>query len=145
MSKYIAQDKLTRQDTVLSIAYFEKKDEYQEITSYLVGGEPRDPKTGPFTASELKDKLETVRRQLKGCLASLTSWATASKCLQASKLPLTKPSQYEKEMEDGKEVLWEAANFFDVPLAAVIPILVQASNRHRQRKVQPHVRADCGH
>ena len=26
-------------------------------------------------------------------------------------------------MEDDKEVLWEAANFFDVPVAAVIPIL----------------------
>ena len=26
-------------------------------------------------------------------------------------------------MEDDKEVLWEAANFFDVPIAAVIPIL----------------------
>ena len=26
-------------------------------------------------------------------------------------------------MEDGKEVLWEAANFYDVPLAAVMPLM----------------------
>ena len=40
LSKYIAQDKITRRDTVLSIQYLEKKDEYQEITAYLVGSEP---------------------------------------------------------------------------------------------------------
>ena len=57
LSKYIAQDKITRRDTVLSIQYLEKKDEYQEITAYLVGSEPGSPKDGPFTASELKLSL----------------------------------------------------------------------------------------
>jgi gliding motility-associated protein GldM len=28
-------------------------------------------------------------------------------------------------MEDGKEVLWEAANFYDVPLAAVMPLMTK--------------------
>jgi gliding motility-associated protein GldM len=122
ISEFIAQDKLTRKDTVLSIAYFEKKDEYQEITSYLVGGEPGDPKTGPFTASELKDKLETFRDNLKdvGFTDFVGNSFEVSPGLKAS---FDQTFQYEKEMEDGKEVLWEAANFFDVPLAAVIPIL----------------------
>ena len=65
LSKYIAQDRLARRDTVLSIQYLEKKDEYQEITAYLVGSEPGSPKTGPFTASELKGKLEAFRDEMK--------------------------------------------------------------------------------
>ncbi len=122
LSAFIAQDKLTRRDTVLSIAHFEKKDEYQEITSYLVGGEPSSPKTGAFTASELKEKLEGFRDNLKD--VQFTDFVgnnfEVSPGLKAS---FDQTFKYEKEMEDGKEVLWEAANFFDVPLAAVIPIL----------------------
>ena len=121
LSAFIAQDKLTRRDTVLSIAHFEKKDEYQEITSYLVGGEPSSPKTGAFTATELKEKLEGFRDNLKG--VQFTDFVgnnfEVSPGLKAS---FDQTFKYEKEMEDGKEVLWEAANFFDVPLAAVIPL-----------------------
>ena len=122
LSAFIAQDKLTRRDTVLSIAHFEKKDEYQEITSYLVGGEPSSPKTGAFTASELKEKLEGFRDNLKD--VQFTDFVgnnfEVSPGLKAS---FDQTFKYEKEMEDGKEVLWETANFFDFPLAAVIPIL----------------------
>ena len=122
LSAFIAQDKLTRRDTVLSIAHFEKKDEYQEITSYLVGGEPSSPKTGAFTASELKEKLEGFRDNLKD--VQFTDFVgnnfEVSPGLKAS---FDQTFKYEKEMEDGKGVLRGAANFFDVPLAAVIPLL----------------------
>jgi len=122
LSKYIAQDKLTRRDTVLSIQYLEKKDEYQEITAYLVGSEPGAPKTGPFTASELKSKLEAFKEELKSI--NFTDFVgnrfEVSPGLKAS---FDQTFVYDKEMEDDKEVLWEAANFYDVPIAAVIPIL----------------------
>ena len=122
LSKYIAQDKITRRDTVLSIQYLEKKDEYQEITAYLVGSEPGAPKTGPFTASELKSKLEAFKEELKA--VTFTDFVgnrfEVSPGLKAS---FDQTFVYNKEMEDDKEVLWEAANFFDVPIAAVIPIL----------------------
>ena len=122
LSKYIAQDKLTRRDTVLSIQYLEKKDEYQEITAYLVGSEPGAPKTGPFTASELKSKLEAFKEELKSI--NFTDFVgnrfEVSPGLKAS---FDQTFVYGKEMEDDKEVLWEAANFYDVPIAAVIPIL----------------------
>ena len=39
------------------------------------------------------------------------------------KVQLDERFTFEDEMEDGKEVLWEAANFFDVPLAAVMPLM----------------------
>jgi len=122
LSKYIAQDKLSRRDTVLSIAHFEKKDEYQEITSYLVGGEPGDPKSGEFTAKELRGKLEAFRDELKD-LEFTDFVGNEFKVSPGLKASFDQTFVYEKEMEDGKEVLWEAANFFDVPLAAVIPIL----------------------
>jgi gliding motility-associated protein GldM len=122
LSKYIAQDKLSRRDTVLSIAHFEKKDEYQEITSYLVGGEPGDPKSGEFTAKELREKLEAFRDELKD-LEFTDFVGNEFKVSPGLKASFDQTFVYEKEMEDGKEVLWEAANFFDVPLAAVIPIL----------------------
>lgn len=122
LSKYIAQDKLSRRDTVLSIAHFEKKDEYQEITSYLVGGEPGDPKSGEFTAKGLKEKLENFRDELKD-LEFTDFVGNEFKVSPGLKASFDQTFVYEKEMEDGKEVLWEAANFFDVPLAAVIPIL----------------------
>ena len=122
LSKYIAQDRLARRDTVLSIQYLEKKDEYQEITAYLVGSEPGSPKTGPFTASELKGKLEAFRDEMKdiGFEDFVGNRFEVSPGLKAS---IEQTFVYEKEMEDDKEVLWEAANFFDVPVAAVIPIL----------------------
>ena len=122
LSKYIAQDKLSRRDTVLSIAHFEKKDEYQEITSYLVGGEPGDPKSGEFTAKDLREKLESFRDELKD-LQFTDFVGNEFKVSPGLKASFDQTFVYEKEMEDGKEVLWEAANFFDVPLAAVIPIL----------------------
>ena len=122
LSKYIAQDKLSRRDTVLSIAHFEKKDEYQEITSYLVGGEPGDPKSGEFTAKELREKLEGFKDELKN-LQFTDFVGNEFKVSPGLKASFDQTFVYEKEMEDGKEVLWEAANFFDVPLAAVIPIL----------------------
>lgn len=122
LSKYIAQDKMTRRDTVLSIQYLEKKDEYQEITSYLVGGEPSSPKEGPYTARELKGKLESFRDELISLEFDdfVGHKFEVSPGLQTS---FNKTFVYGKEMEDGHEVLWEAANFYDVPIAAVIPIL----------------------
>ena len=122
LSKYIAQDKLTRKDTVLSIEFLEKKDEYQEITAYLVGSEPGSPKEGPFTASELKQKLLAFKDELKG-VAFTDFVGNRFEVSPGLKASFDQTFVYPKEMEDDKEVLWEAANFFDVPIAAVIPIL----------------------
>ena len=122
MSKYIAMDKRTRRDTAMSIEYLEKKDEYQEITAYLVGSEPGSPKEGEFTARDLKQKLEAFRDELKA--VSFTDFVgNEFKVSPGLKASLEQTFVYPDEMEDDKEVLWEAANFFDVPIAAVIPIL----------------------
>ena len=122
LSGYIAMDNITRRDTVLSIQYLEKKDEYQEITAYLVGSEPGSPKEGAFTARELKDKLEAFKDELKG-IAFTDFVGNNFEVSPGLKASFDKTFVYETEMEDGKEVLWEAANFYDVPIAAVIPIL----------------------
>lgn len=122
LSKYIARNGMTQKDTVLSIEYLEKKDEYTEITGYLVGADPGAPKTGEYTASDLREKLEAFRDELKE--VSFTDFVGNDfEVPQGFKSSLDQTFVYPKEMEDGKEVLWEAANFYDVPVAAVIPIL----------------------
>ena len=122
LSKYIAMDQRTRKDTALSIQYLEKKDESQEIPAYLVGSEPGSPKEGDFTARDLKQKLEAFREAMKG--VSFTDFVgNEFKVSPGLKASLEQTFVYPNEMEDGNEVLWEAANFFDVPIAAVIPIL----------------------
>ncbi len=122
LSKYIAMDQRTRKDTAMSIEYLEKKDEYQEITAYLVGSEPGSPKEGDFTARDLKQKLEAFRDAMKD-VAFTDFVGNEFKVSPGLKASLEQTFVYPDEMEDGKEVLWEAANFFDVPIAAVIPIL----------------------
>ena len=122
LSKYIARNGMTQKDTVLSIQYLEKKDEYTEITGYLVGPDAGTPKTGEYTASDLREKLEAFRDELKA--VSFTDFVGNDfEVPQGLKSSLDQTFVYPKEMEDGKEVLWEAANFYDVPVAAVIPIL----------------------
>ena len=122
LSNYIGLDNFSRRDTAMSIEFLEKKDEYQEITSYLVGGEPGSPKSGPFTASELKEKLQGFRDSMKD-IAFTDVVGNVFEVSPGMKASFDKTFVYDKEIEDGKEVLWEAANFFDVPIAAVIPIL----------------------
>ena len=106
----------------MSIEFLEKKDEYQEITAYLVGSDPGNPKDAEYSARGLKQKLEAFRDEMKGIAFTdfVGNEFTISNGRQGA---LDRTFVYSNEMEDDKEVLWEAANFFDVPIAAVIPIL----------------------
>lgn len=122
LSGYIGYDSENKRDTVLNLKYLAVKDEYQKITHFLVGSEPQAPNEGNYTASDLKAKLEIFREELKAI--SFTDaldqpWATSDKM----KATLDKTFQYGDEMEDGEMRLWEAVNFYDVPVAAVIPLL----------------------
>ena len=50
---------------------------------------------------------------------------------------LDKTFVYEREMEDGKEVLGEAANFFDVPIAAVSNLSKLQTTSRTQVNLKP--------
>ena len=119
--KYYGKDENGR-DTVLNLAHIQKKDEYQALTTYMVGSEPGSPIEGEWTANGLKIALETYRDNLLNI--SVTDIDGNVRTLPESiKKSLIERFSFEKEMENGVEVLWEAANFYDVPLAAVMPLM----------------------
>ena len=119
--KYYGQDKDGR-DTVLNLVHIQKKDEYQALTTYMVGSEPSSPIEGEWTANGLRIALETYRDNLLNI--SVTDIDGNVRTLPESiKKSLIERFSFENEMENGVEVLWEAANFYDVPLAAVMPLM----------------------
>ena len=121
---FIGQDE-TGMDTTINLALIQKKDEYQELTAFMVGSEPQNPKfdeNDPWSAAALRKNLEAYRDYLKG-VKLVDSQGQTRELPEYIKVQLDERFTFENEMEDGKEVLWEAANFFDVPLAAVMPLM----------------------
>lgn len=119
--KYFGTDELGN-DTVLNLKYISKKDEFQALTTYMMGSEPQRPKEGEWTANGLKIAIEGYREYLT--TIEVTDINGIKRTMPESTLKSLKERfSFENEMEDGQEVLWEAANFYDVPLAAVIPLM----------------------
>jgi gliding motility-associated protein GldM len=111
-------------DTVLNLAYIAQKDEYMALTEFMVGGAPNAPKEGEWTALQLRTSMESYRDELKSI--SFKDNQGVTRTLPPNLLEqLDETFQFGTEMEDGKEVLWEAANFYDVPLAAVMPLMTK--------------------
>ena len=112
-------------DTTINLSVIRKKDEYQELTAFMVGSEPQKPKydeNNPWSATALRKNLEAYRDYLKG-VKLVDSKGQTRELPEYIKVQLDERFTFDNEMEDGKEVLWEAANFFDVPLAAVMPLM----------------------
>ena len=123
-ANFIGTDE-TGMDTTISLAMIEKKDEYQELTAFMVGSEPQNPKydeNNPWGATALRKNLEAYRDYLKG-VKLVDSQGNTRELPEYIKVQLDERFTFENEIEDGKEVLWEAANFYDVPLAAVMPLM----------------------
>ena len=111
-------------DTVLNLAYIAQKDEYMALTEFMVGGAPNAPKEGEWTALQLRTSMESYRDELKAI--SFKDNQGVTRTLPPNLLEqLDETFLFGTEMEDGKEVLWEAANFYDVPLAAVMPLMTK--------------------
>ena len=123
-AEFIGKDE-SGMDTTISLAVIQKKDEYQELTAFMVGSEPQNPKydeNDPWSATALRKNLEAYRDYLKG-VKLVDSQGNTRELPQYIKTQLDERFTFENEIEDGKEVTWEAANFFDVPLAAVMPLM----------------------
>jgi gliding motility-associated protein GldM len=111
-------------DTVLNLAHVAQKDEYMALTEFMVGGAPNAPKEGEWTASQLRLNMEAFRDELKA-ISFEDDQGTLRTLPDNLKDQLNEMFQFGAEMEDGKEVTWEAANFYDVPLAAVMPLMTK--------------------
>jgi gliding motility-associated protein GldM len=122
-SKYIAKDAMGR-DTTLNLVHIEKKDEYQALTTFLIGSEPQKPKEDEWSAHELRKRLEAYRDYLKA-IQFKDSEGNQRILPDHIKAQLDEAFKFPNEIENGVEVTWEAANFYDVPLAAVMPLLTK--------------------
>lgn len=113
---------------IVDLAKITKKDSHDELTNLLVGGEPATPKEGPFTARELKQKLEAFREMVKSSRKGDTELAAA----------MDRVFNFEDRKDaSGTMNNWESINFYHVPLAAGITILskIQADVRNAEGEV----------
>ena len=122
-SKYIGKDEFGN-DTTLSLMYIDKKDEYQSLTAFMVGSEPQSPKQDEWSAHMLRVKMEEFRDYIKA-IKFKDNLGGTRELPDYIKDQVDATFHFGTEMEDGKEVLWEAANFYDVPLAAVMPLMTK--------------------
>ncbi len=120
---YLGKD-ASGKDTVLNLKHIQQKDEYMALTEFMVGGEPEAPKEGAWTATELKQKMVAFSDATKA-ISFKDNLGNTRTLPEHLKEQLDEMFEFGTEMEDGKEVLWEAANFYDVPLAAVMPLMTK--------------------
>jgi gliding motility-associated protein GldM len=99
-----------------------KPDENQNNTTLLVGPDPKSPRTDPFSANELKRKLEGYRDQLMSInLLKADSSGKSFTLPEDVKQAITSSFMFEKGLDhSGVEAEWETHNFFHMPLVAVI-------------------------
>ena len=103
-------------------------DENQNNTSLLVGSEPQTPKDGPFSAKELRTKLEQYRDKLlalKVTKADTGQWVFAEKAPDAVNAVKGTFSFADGFDHDGQKEPWETNNFYHMPLVAVLANLAK--------------------
>ena len=123
VGNYIGKDE-NGMDTVLNLALIPIKDEYQNLTTFVGMAEPKEPLEGPWTAVELKQKLEAFSNQLKNT-SVLDIQGTRRDLPQYLKDQIDETFAFPTEIQEGEEVSWEHANFYHVPLAAVMPLMTK--------------------
>ena len=138
-SGYYGKDELGR-DTVLNLEHISIKDEYMALTAFMVGSDPHTPvgasddwyanaksvsdwrTEGQWNAKSLRSILERFREDLVN-ITVVDIDGNERTLPENLKNSLNERFSFEKEVENGVDVLWEAANFYDVPLAAVMPLM----------------------
>jgi gliding motility-associated protein GldM len=113
---------------IVDLAKVTKKDSHDELTNLLIGGEPAKPKEGPYSAKELRSKLEAFRELVKNSRKGDKDLAAA----------MDRVFNFEDRKDaSGTVNNWESINFYHVPLAAGITILskMQADVRNAEGEV----------
>lgn len=110
-------------DSLFSIKKIEAKDNYDIVTSVMIGSDPANLKEGARTAIDLHNKLSAFSEAV------------------LNEIPASKREDFRSEAEfdfseividnAGKKESWEMANFYHVPLAAVITNLSRMQSEIR--------------
>lgn len=101
-------------DTLFSISKLGAKDNYDIPTHIMIGSNEAEPADGPHTAVDLRNKLEQFTSDMMSALGNVS---------QAKKADFEKQAQFDfsdQLINDHEKQPWEMANFYHVPLAAVI-------------------------
>ena len=116
-------------DTLMSLSMVEMKDDREALAQLLVGSEPGQPKTGPNTANDLKERVIAFRERLKAATPP------KDKQLIAALDVLFQLS----DRRDASGIMnnWESTNFYEVPLVAGVAALskLQADIRSAENDV----------
>jgi gliding motility-associated protein GldM len=128
VSAIIARDDLRGIDTIINLGHLKGKDVYDPLTQLLVGSEPKKPKEGEWSATELKLMLIEFRDHIK-------SLRPEDAALAAN---LDMVFNFDDRRDaSGTMNNWESINFYHVPLAAGITILskIQSDIRNAENEI----------
>lgn len=104
-----------------------KTPDSQDQTSLLIGSEPSNPKQDPFSASDLKKKLNEYKDRLLG-LTFLRADSSGKKFVLPDDVKASISAAFEFPAgvdHDGVEEPWEVNNFYHMPLVAVLANLAK--------------------
>jgi len=130
--------------------WFEKIDDYDTPTQFLIGADEHNPKTGHLSAAELKSKLEALHTKLSAQLDRMQK-TDGLHLLQPDyeslkkKISVLKPvaSGY---VEDGKEFTWEMEMIDHMPMGAVFVSMnnIQANIKNVEAEILQQFSAASG-
>jgi len=97
---------------------------YDKPTFFLVGSNELKPKSGKYSASELKQTIHTLADSLEYMIDNMKDKVglklpESDYRLLKSRIKLLRPLDHYKN-EEGQIVTWEYKNFYNQPLAAVV-------------------------
>jgi len=123
INSYFGKDE-NGMDTVLNLALVPIKDEYQNLTTFVGMAEPMEPVDGEWTAIDLRNKIEAFRDEMKA-ISVIDNQGIRRNLPEYLVAQLDETFAFSGEIIEGEEVSWEHANFYHVPLAAVMPLMTK--------------------
>jgi len=115
-------------DSLFQLKNVESKDNYDIPTLHLIGSEPDNPRDGEWSAIELKDKIDNFQQEMLFLIDEEAERAAMS-------LGLNTDGKFKNA--SGVEETWITANFYHLPLAAVVTNLskIQADIRNAEADI----------
>jgi gliding motility-associated protein GldM len=103
------------------LQYVDSKDNYDEPTRIMIGDDAANPKDGEFTAKELRSKIEGLRDGFIKLFSPEDKFRpdVRKSVIETIEKALTPPEKI-VIAADGTQEPWELANFYHLPLAAVV-------------------------
>jgi len=108
----------------MKLSKIERLDDFDKPTFLMIGPDEKNPKTGEYSAKELRSNIEKLTAELNTLITGMKDkkglhLPEKDYLILKEKLKLFTPHDNFKDKE-GKPMTWEFKNFYNMPLAAVI-------------------------